>query len=67
MASKRRIRRKSCTGKKRYLSIEEAQIQIGVIKRTTGDKSRFNHYHCKFCNGIHIGHAKGSNKIFMTR
>ena len=57
MASKRNIRRKSCEGKIRYISVEAALHQILFLhkKSYTG---RLNAYHCKFCSGVHVGHQK---------
>jgi len=54
MASKRHVRRKSCTGKIKYESKEDAVIKTIIIKRKTGEK--LNAYKCKFCKRYHIGH-----------
>jgi hypothetical protein len=51
MSSKRHIRRKSCEGKVRYATVEEAR------KRLRGG---MNAYRCKFCGGYHIGHRPGT-------
>ena len=62
ISSKRRIRKKSCTKKKRFDSFKEGNqklhtvnymaIQSGGIERIL--------YKCTFCNGYHIGfHKKG--------
>jgi len=58
MASKRRIRRKSCTGKQRHLSAAAGQAHIAHLHRRFG-YSRMDVYRCSFCNGYHVGHAKG--------
>lgn len=56
MASKRRLRRKGCEGKVRYLTHKDAVFAVGrVIARTKGDK--MNIYKCAFCGGAyHLGH-----------
>lgn len=59
MASKRRIRRKACEGKIRFLTIQEANIQAYKHQRWG---HRMRAYKCLFCNGYHIGHyGKGRN------
>ena len=60
MSSKRRIRRKSCSGKFQYKSVADGQTAIGHLKKNTGDTSRFNVYKCQFCKQYHVGHAPGS-------
>ena len=50
MASKRRIRRASCTGKVRF---DNAQAAYAACRRTGG---WIVAYGCKFCGGHHIGH-----------
>ena len=67
MASKRRIRRKSCTSKKGYDTIGEAKHAIWQLRQSTGSRDWYNHYHCKFCKKIHIGHAKGSGQLIPKR
>jgi hypothetical protein len=54
MASKRRIRRKSCTGKIRHASKEEARIAAQKL-RAKGEIVGV--YLCRFCNGWHVGHT----------
>lgn len=53
MASKRHLRRKVCKGKKRFSNMKDAKITIYRLK----SNSILNAYYCKFCKGIHIGHA----------
>lgn len=67
MASKRRIRRKSCGTKERFTDSVAAQRRISELKRKTGDRAWINVYPCQFCKGYHIGHAPGSNRVFMRR
>ena len=57
MASKRRIRRKSCEGKKRYMDTGEARKSLYFQKRNGSLKGLINIYHCKFCGKFHLGHA----------
>ena len=61
MSSKRRIRRKQCTSKKRYPTQTDAVGEMIGIKKRTGEK--LHSYKCKFCNGWHIGHLKGNNRV----
>jgi hypothetical protein len=57
MASKRGIRRKSCTGKRRYVTVKEAKYAIYTLTRAKGYTGTMNTYMCPFCNGYHVGHA----------
>ena len=59
MASKRRLRRKSCEGKQRYPDIPAAMAGIRHVQRTYGYSGPMDAYHCKLCGKIHIGHKKG--------
>ena len=53
MASKRRLRRRQCEGKKRYTSRAEAVTAAINYQRKFG--ARKNAYNCKFCKGWHFG------------
>jgi hypothetical protein len=55
MASKRRLRRKSCTGKIRYNDQSSAAAQA-FRARVFRQAGNVRAYLCKFCNGYHIGH-----------
>lgn len=59
MASKRRIRRKQCTGKVRHQERTSAVEQL--IKVNKKAMVKLACYYCKFCKGYHIGHTP--NKI----
>jgi hypothetical protein len=52
--TKRKLRRKSCTGKIRYESFNDANKHAVSMHYKTGQW--FAAYHCKFCGGWHIGH-----------
>lgn len=56
MSSKRRLRRKSCDGKKRY---ETAAIAFGYLRRMKRNyithPETLQTYHCSFCKGFHLG------------
>lgn len=65
MSSKRRIRRKQCGKKIRYVTQEEAKAAMGSMFRRCGYPGAMNIYHCKFCGGWHIGHRKGA-KIYRV-
>lgn len=64
MASKRRLRRKSCEGKVRHLTMAGAQIQARLARRNTGES--IGAYKCKHCKGYHVGHALRSG-FLVTR
>ena len=53
VSSKRRQRRKACTGKVRYPAPGPA---TAAAERTTRGRYRLNAYHCPHCTGWHIGH-----------
>ena len=53
MASKRAIKRRACSGKKKY-NEEDAKRASYHARRKTGDW--ILPYGCKFCKGWHIGH-----------
>lgn len=56
MASKRRIRRQACAGKRRYASSVEGNTAIWSANRN-GYRGYMQVYKCKFCGSYHIGHA----------
>jgi hypothetical protein len=61
MASKRKIRRKSCGNKRRYPT--DAAARYAVAMMITHDKTRggvLRAYKCSFCKSFHIGHSGGS-------
>lgn len=54
MASKRRIRRNSCTGKQRHDTQTEAVKHcISYLRRCGG---LMHTYKCRFCGAWHVGH-----------
>jgi hypothetical protein len=57
MASKRALRRKSCTGKVRHTSAQAAQAARRALFLPQGYTGLINVYRCHFCGGYHIGHA----------
>ena len=61
MASKRKVRRKSCEGKIRYDSIPSA---MAGMKKTSS--CGLNVYKCKFCGKFHVGHICKKAKIGMA-
>lgn len=54
MASKRRIRRKSCTGKQRYAS--ELDARRGLFGLRRAGIGGLVPYRCAFCSAFHVGH-----------
>jgi hypothetical protein len=58
MASKRRKRRKSCSGKRRYESSADARTAMIQVIHAGRSRGGFLHvYRCRFCGGYHFGHA----------
>lgn len=57
MASKRRLRRKECSSKVRHADVPAAQAAIRALNRNKGYQGLLNTYHCRFCGGVHVGHA----------
>lgn len=60
MASKRKLRRRSCEGKIRYKSYEEAVAVATRLTKQLGEYYRV--YRCQFCKGTgkrvyHVGRA----------
>lgn len=56
MASKRAIRRRSCSSKVRHESAQDAQRAIGFSHHKFGYQGFMTAYPCQFCGGWHIGH-----------
>lgn len=59
MASKRRIRRKQCEGKRRYSDKKECADSMSRVNRQNESWERLNVYKCRFCKGCHFGHMPG--------
>lgn len=58
MASKRRIRRRQCSGKRRFASHDEANAAMQRLIRSGKKDGGWLHiYGCKFCKGWHFGHT----------
>lgn len=58
MSSKRRLRRNSCDGKRRFPTIGEAHRIIKRVKRSAqaDHAETLSPYRCRFCKGFHFGH-----------
>ena len=54
MASKRRLRRIACDGKKQYADIHGATVAAG--KASDRAETWIHPYKCEFCGCWHIGH-----------
>ncbi len=65
MASKRRLRRKSCDGKVRHADAAGGLAHIGRLARS-GSGGSMNVYRCQFCKGYHIGHRSKIMKLRHT-
>jgi hypothetical protein len=57
MASKRRLRRKSCGSKRRFNTYQEAASAMVRMKIRTKTRDDLHTYACKFCGGYHFGHT----------
>ena len=57
MSSKRHIRRKSCTGKRRHVSADDGFRHIAQLHSSKGYQGHMNVYRCAFCRFFHVGHA----------
>lgn len=55
MASKRRRRRRECSGKQRFGSQGAAAGMIGRLSRIGKMRPGLHAYACQFCGGWHIG------------
>jgi hypothetical protein len=57
MSSKRQLRRKACTRKRRYQTRQAADI---AARRTNNRDGRLVAYKCDFCGGFHVGHSRAA-------
>jgi len=58
MASKRKIRRRQCSGKQRFATHPEACDAMHNLIRSGRKRGGWVHvYSCQFCRGYHYGHA----------
>lgn len=55
MSSKRALRRRACSGKRRYESEAAAREGVRLLRRH-GVTDWLTPYRCAFCNGFHFGH-----------
>ena len=60
MASKRKVRKKRCTGKKQYVNRPTAWQAVYAMRRK--DQTGLSIYKCSFCNRWHIGHKSRNYK-----
>lgn len=71
MSSKRRIKRRTCSQKRRYETYEEAWHQVLYLYRVQAVQTRRVVYRCQFCNGYHIGrpdqHFRDGPKVKLWR
>jgi hypothetical protein len=63
MASKRAIRRKSCEGKQKHKTYQDAKYHLRHLVKISGGS--LGVYNCKFCGSYHVGHM--SNKLKIAR
>ena len=68
MASKRRLRRRSCEGKKSYATKQIANAVCRKIMAITKGVTKLHSYACEFSGHWHIGHRPKPkfNKIQMA-
>lgn len=57
MASRRRVRRKSCEGKRRHTTYANAMVAVRESKRA-GFDGDLRCYPCSRCRYWHVGHPK---------
>jgi hypothetical protein len=60
MASKRRLKRKACTGKIKYAKVSAAIAASRALYKKTG--AYVQAYKCKYCSSYHVGHWRGGTK-----
>ena len=65
MASKRAIRRRACEGKHRYTTQTDALKALRHQPKGKGFGGMHT-YHCKFCQGFHLGHPPQPPKTRRT-
>jgi hypothetical protein len=58
MSSKRRLRAKQCGDKVNHGSYKQARAAAWSLKQQQGGPLLVP-YGCRFCGGVHIGHAPG--------
>lgn len=63
MASKRRVRRKSCEKKVRHNTAHAAHLALKKTVEFRGYSGPMNVYQCQFCGGWHVGHVQGNRKL----
>jgi hypothetical protein len=63
MSSKRRLRRRVCTRKRRHATDNNARVELFMIRKNHGYTGHLNVYRCPFCNGFHVGHTPRKNGI----
>jgi hypothetical protein len=59
MASKRRNRRRRCTGKRNYATPQEAARDAADMRRKQ-HRDDIDDFRCPNCGGIHVGHTPHS-------
>lgn len=63
MASKRRVKKRECIGKVRYLTKKEASEALNrMISQGHAENKRLVVYVCSFCGYRHIGHENAKRK-----
>lgn len=62
MSSKRRLRRKACEGKVRYLTHADACTVLSRLNRR-----ELNAYRCPHCGWYHIGHIQAKVRRLKQR
>jgi hypothetical protein len=55
MSSKRGMRRRRCTGKRRYETAAHAAFDAAALSRQ--QREHLEPYRCPHCGGIHVGHV----------
>lgn len=67
MSSKRRVRRRSCTGKQQFATHQAALAALMGLHRAKGYQGYMQPYRCPFCGQYHYGHPPARPKPWMRR
>jgi len=62
VASKRRIRKRSCASKVRHETAAEAGGHIRDLRKRDKDGPHRQIYKCRFCGGYHVGRENRSQR-----
>ena len=67
MASKRRLRRNACDGKRQYPDYHQAFDSLQALRRLGKVSGRITVYKCKYCRSFHVGHTPADVIAYVKR